>query len=61
MPPSALSKSVLLCFDDELEIAQRIAQAASMTLEVLQRHRFPDGEIKLCRKRCQSMSLSCVP
>jgi ribose-phosphate pyrophosphokinase len=47
MPPSNLSKSVLLCFDDEHESAQRIAQAASMPLAVLQRHRFPDGEIKL--------------
>lgn len=47
MPSSALSKSVLLCFDDELESAQRIAQAALMALVVLQRHLFPDGEIKL--------------
>ncbi len=37
----------LLCFDDELAPAQRIAQAAGLELAVIERHRFPDGELKL--------------
>lgn len=37
----------LLCFDDELAAAQRIAQAADIKLTVIERHRFPDGELKL--------------
>ncbi|MDP2369835.1 ribose-phosphate diphosphokinase [Rhodoferax sp.] len=37
----------LLCFDDELAPAQRIAQAAGIELAVIERHRFPDGELKL--------------
>lgn len=37
----------LLCFDDELAAAQRIAQAADIKLAVIERHRFPDGELKL--------------
>ena len=37
----------LLCFDDELTAAQRIAQAAGIELAVIERHRFPDGELKL--------------
>jgi len=39
--------SVLLCFDDELPSAMRLAQAAKMTAVPIERHRFPDGEIKL--------------
>ncbi len=37
----------LLCFDDELAAAQRIAQAANIEVMVIERHRFPDGELKL--------------
>lgn len=37
----------LLCFDDELASARRIAQAADIELAVIERHRFPDGELKL--------------
>jgi ribose-phosphate pyrophosphokinase len=37
----------LLCFDDELAPAQRIAQAAGLDVAVIERHRFPDGELKL--------------
>lgn len=38
---------VLLCFDDDQENAARIAQAARHHLARIDRHRFPDGEIKL--------------
>lgn len=38
---------VLLCFEDELPSARRLAQAAQMTAVPIERHRFPDGEIKL--------------
>ena len=37
----------LLCFDDEQTIAQAVAAAAGLTLAVIQRHRFPDGELRL--------------
>ena len=40
-------RPLLLCFDDELAAAQRIAQAADIELMVIERHRFPDGELKL--------------
>jgi ribose-phosphate pyrophosphokinase len=36
-----------LCFEDELASASRLAQAAQMTLAIIERHRFPDGELKL--------------
>lgn len=39
--------NVLLCFEDELPSARRLAQAANMTAVPVERHRFPDGEIKL--------------
>ena len=42
-----LVRPKLLCFDDELAPAQRIAQAADIELTVIERHRFPDGELKL--------------
>lgn len=41
------STPVLLCFGDEQENAARIAQAAGYHLASIDRHRFPDGEIKL--------------
>lgn len=41
------SKPMLLCFEDEQEIAERIASSARLDLAVVGRHRFPDGEIKL--------------
>ena len=41
------STPVLLCFEDEQENAARIAQAAGHQLVRIDRHRFPDGEIKL--------------
>ena len=42
MPPT-----LLLHFDDETEAAQRIAQAANLPCARIERHRFPDGELKL--------------
>ncbi len=41
------AKPLLLCFEDEQEAAARIAQAGSLDLVTIDRHRFPDGEIKL--------------
>jgi ribose-phosphate pyrophosphokinase len=38
---------VLLHFEEEREAAERIASEAGMTLQCLERHRFPDGELKL--------------
>ena len=39
--------SVLLCFDEDRAAAQRIAQAADLSVSRIDRHRFPDGELKL--------------
>lgn len=39
--------AVLLHFDDEQASAQRIAEQARLTLGLIARHRFPDGELKL--------------
>ena len=41
------SETVLLCFDDELPLAHRIADAAGIGVACIERHVFPDGEIKL--------------
>jgi len=41
------SRPVLLFFEDEQESAARIAQAAGQRFACIDRHRFPDGEIKL--------------
>lgn len=37
----------LLCLDDEGDIAGRAAEAAGWTQHVVERHRFPDGELRL--------------
>lgn len=37
----------LLCFAEDLALAQRLAATASLELAVVDRHRFPDGELKL--------------
>ena len=37
----------LLCLDDEADIASRAAAEAGWTLHVVERHRFPDGELRL--------------
>ncbi|MCM2341062.1 ribose-phosphate diphosphokinase [Rhodoferax sp.] len=41
------SDAMLLYFEDELNSATRLAQAAQRTAIMVERHRFPDGEIKL--------------
>jgi ribose-phosphate pyrophosphokinase len=38
---------MLLCFDDEQESAERIAAVGNLDFARINRHRFPDGEIKL--------------
>ncbi|MBA4261756.1 MAG: phosphoribosylpyrophosphate synthetase [Comamonadaceae bacterium] len=43
----ASTSGTLLCFEDEQPIAQAAARAAGLTLAVIQRHRFPDGELRL--------------
>jgi ribose-phosphate pyrophosphokinase len=40
-------KPLLLFFEDEQDSAARIAQAGQLALASIERHRFPDGEIKL--------------
>ena len=42
-----LETLTLLYFDDEAKFALRLAELAAMTPEVIERHRFPDGELKL--------------
>ena len=42
-----MSDGVLLYFDDEQAPALRLAQAAQLTALAIDRHRFPDGELKL--------------
>jgi ribose-phosphate pyrophosphokinase len=42
-----MSDALVLFFDDEREAAQRFAQAAKLPSAVVNRHRFPDGELKL--------------
>lgn len=37
----------LLCFEDEQPIARRAADASGLSLAVIERHRFPDGEMRL--------------
>lgn len=40
--------SVLLHFDDESAAAGRLAQEAGLPARGIERHRFPDGELRLC-------------
>lgn len=47
MPMQSDPVSLLLAFDDERMLAERLAQAANLPLEFVARHRFPDGEIRL--------------
>lgn len=46
MPSDDLS-GVLLCFDDERPLAQACAEQTGLSLAVVQRHRFPDGEVRV--------------
>ena len=43
----ARSQACLLHFDDETAAAQRLGQAAQLPVKMIDRHRFPDGELKL--------------
>lgn len=43
----AQEPGALLCFDDELDVARRAAEASGLRLAVVERHRFPDGEWRL--------------
>ena len=47
MQAHAATKPVLLYFEEEQPSAERIAQAAGLALFPIERHRFPDGELKL--------------
>jgi ribose-phosphate pyrophosphokinase len=42
-----MSDTLVLYFDDERETACRFAETAGFTSAVVNRHRFPDGEMKL--------------
>lgn len=46
MSPQILS-GALLCFDDERAVAQATADLTGLTLSVVERHRFPDGEVRV--------------
>lgn len=45
--PLAPSQACLLHFADEADAAQRLGQAAQLPVKMIDRHRFPDGELKL--------------
>lgn len=42
-----MNTGILLCFEDEERMARATADAAGLTLAVIERHRFPDGESRL--------------
>ena len=45
--PSLALPGVLLCFDEERVVAQACADLTGLTLSVVERHRFPDGEVRV--------------
>ncbi|MBP6579637.1 MAG: ribose-phosphate diphosphokinase [Acidovorax sp.] len=47
MTGSPAAQTCLLYFDDERPAAERLAAASGLALRPVQRHRFPDGELKL--------------
>ena len=47
MKPNAATKPVLLYFEDEIASATRIGQCAGLDIQLIKRHRFPDGELRL--------------
>ncbi len=47
MKPTAPPKPMLLYFEEEQPSAARIAQATGLEMMAIERHRFPDGELKL--------------
>ena len=46
-PSSKPAAGCVLCFDDEAALAGQAASALGMVLAVVERHRFPDGEMRL--------------
>ena len=42
-----MSATLVLYFEDETDAARRFADAAGYTHALIDRHRFPDGELKL--------------
>lgn len=42
-----MTDPLLLCFEDECAAARRLAAAGRWALTTVERHRFPDGELKL--------------
>jgi ribose-phosphate pyrophosphokinase len=38
---------MILCFDDEIEFARALGMASGLSVARIERHRFPDGELKL--------------
>jgi ribose-phosphate pyrophosphokinase len=38
---------MILCFDDEIEFARALGMASGLPVARIERHRFPDGELKL--------------
>lgn len=47
MPTVTSPPQALLAFDDEQPLAQALAAALAVPLHRIERHRFPDGELKL--------------
>jgi len=46
-PILTAAPAALLCFDDEQAVAGRLATATGLALALIERHRFPDGELRL--------------
>ncbi|MDP3349766.1 MAG: ribose-phosphate diphosphokinase [Hydrogenophaga sp.] len=46
-PSSKPAAGCVLCFDDEAALAGQAVSALGMVLAVVERHRFPDGEMRL--------------
>ena len=42
-----MTRDLLLCFPDEADFGMRVAATAGMETAIMERHQFPDGEIKL--------------
>jgi ribose-phosphate pyrophosphokinase len=47
MTSNPIPQPLLLYFEDEQDAATRVAQAGQLALAKIERHRFPDGELKL--------------
>ena len=42
-----MTRDLLLCFSDDADFGQSLAKGAGMDIAIMDRHQFPDGEIKL--------------